>query len=150
MQQLSGFRLLQRASRNVRRFSTSDLPRKPRESHYRSLCKLTLIGRTGAEPEVREFDSGNSLSLRVATNLSNGETQWHSVLVSEQVPGFSFFRELPTGSLVYVEGSMRINNFVRDDGTEKTYVNVSVYPGMGMFRVLGYPRRVEQADDLPF
>lgn len=131
-----------------------------RENPFKSLCKLTLIGRTGASPEIRSFDDGSrSLSLSVATNFTSGiganasvETQWHRVYLSEYVPGFSFISELPTGSLVYIEGNMKIQTSERD-GSYRQYVNVHVNKSQGTIRVLSTPSRSNSNGaygDLPF
>lgn len=132
----------------------SNLPRREPENPYRSLCKLTLIGRTGTPPEIREFDDGSSsLTLNVATNHSAGtsedrkiETQWHKVFVAGNVTGFSVLSDLAVGSLVYIEGNMRVNNVERE-GETRQYVNVRVHRGEGMVRILSSPKR---HDDLPF
>lgn len=129
-------------------------PKRDPENPYRSLCKLTLIGRTGTPPEVREFDDGSSsLTLSVATNHNAGsmddwkiETQWHKIFVSGNVTGFSIMRDLAVGSMVYVEGNMRISTVERD-GETRQYVNVRVNRGEGIVRILSSPRR---QDDLPF
>ncbi|CAN8064675.1 unnamed protein product [Agarophyton chilense] len=117
------------------------------ESPYRSLSKLTLIGRTGSRPQARTFEDGSrSLNISVATshrsvNSTQAEcdTQWHSVFVSQSTPGFSLFEQLPTGSQLYVEGLMRIKTVERD-GEKLQFVNVNVSSGYGMIRVLSTPR----------
>ncbi|KAI0567499.1 Single-strand binding protein [Gracilaria domingensis] len=135
-----------------------------RQSPYKSLCKLTLIGRTGAVPEIRTFDDGSSvLSISVATTHpssnkmdANQDTQWHNVSISQTTPGFSFFEQLPVGSQLYVEGLLRIKTVERD-GEKRQYVNVNVSQGFGMVRVLSTPRgagmdaeRELQDKNLPF
>lgn len=130
------------------------VPRREPENPYRSLCKLTLIGRTGTPPEVREFDDGStSVTLNIATNHTAGgsddwkiETQWHKVFVAGNVTGFSVLSELGVGSMVYVEGNMRVST-VQRDGETRQYVNIRVNRGQGMVRILSSPRR---QDDLPF
>lgn len=129
---------------------------------YRSLCKLTLIGRTGTVPEIREFDNGDrTMYVSVATNHARGddgngnrvvETQWHKVVVPGTTPGFSFLSELPVGTQVYVEGNLRIRTVEDDTGTRQ-YVNVVLSRGEGMIRVLSSPWRQEvdtSSSDLPF
>lgn len=129
-------------------------PRREPENPYRSLCKLTLIGRTGSPAEVREFDDGSSsLTLNIATNHNSGgandwkvETQWHKVFVAGNVTGFGVLSELAVGSMVYVEGNMRVTTVERE-GEMKQYVNVKVGRGEGMVRILSSPRR---QDEMPF
>lgn len=131
----------------------------------RSVCKLVLLGRTGAVPELREFpDNAQALSFSIATNdvVVRGEersttTQWHRVTVSGNVPGFAFLSSVPTGSTVYVEGSMKITPIANDDGSTRQLVNVRVNRNDGIFRVISSPRdtntaqsRSDEDKKLPF
>lgn len=142
---------------------SSPLPRR-HQSVYKSLCKLTLIGRTGIMPQLRaNHDGSQTLYLSVATSHSAStaaaaaeprdgrlHTQWHNVFVSESTPGFSFFHALPVGTHVYVEGLMNVRTVERD-GHTRQFVNVNVSHGFGMVRVLSSPRANDAGDDkLPF
>lgn len=136
--------------------------RTEKSNPYRSLCKLTLIGRTGALPEMKEFDNGNRiLNLSVATNHLRGddasgnrvvETQWHNVVIPETTPGFSFLADLPVGTQVYVEGKLRIRTVESDTG-QRQYANVVLSRMEGTIRVLSSARRNvydDNSSDLPF
>lgn len=107
------------------------------------------MGRTGAPPRLLTFDSDRtSLSFSVATNeirISNGEpvesiTQWNNVIVHESVPGYeSLLKNLATGSLVYVEGNLRISKRAIAGGGYSQNVSIQVSRNHGVFRLLHSP-----------
>ena len=128
------------------------------ESSYRSLAKATLIGRTGAPAEVYEdsYRPGRSTAmLPIATTSPGGMTNWFRVYISDDATGYSLIEQVPKGTRMYVEGSLRIRTVERD-GVEKQYINVQVSGRNGMFRILDYGRSNEgtsnEEDDesLPF
>lgn len=126
------------------------------ESHYRSLAKATLIGRTGSKAEIYDstISSGRcSAMLPIATTGYNGDTNWFRVFISDATPGYSLIERLAKGSQLYIEGGLKINS-VEKEGEFKQYVNIHVSPGMGMFRVLKYGREEgteeKENEDLPF
>ncbi len=89
-----------------------------------SLNKVTIIGNTGQEPEMRFTPNGKAVtSFSVATNWvytspegeRKQETEWFNVVawnrLAEQCNQF-----LSKGKLVYVEGRMRTRNWEGQDG----------------------------------
>jgi single-strand DNA-binding protein len=95
----------------------------------RGVNKVILIGRLGADPEIRKVEGMRSkLTLRMATTESyknaQGEwqdiTDWHTVVMwgpmAERCE-----RELHKGSLVYVEGKLRTRSWEDKEG-HKRYV----------------------------
>ena len=89
-----------------------------------SLNKVTIIGNTGQEPEMRFTPNGKAVtSFSVATNWvysspegeRRQETEWFNVVawnrLAEQCNQF-----LSKGKLVYVEGRMRTRNWEGQDG----------------------------------
>ncbi len=106
---------------------------------------------------MQQWDNGRrSLSLSLATNVSerdeSGEytqkTQWHRVFVRDDTTGFDFLSSLRTGTLVYVEGELRIVSRVSADGARAQYVNVSVSRREGgTVRVLD-SRKDEDSDEM--
>ncbi|WP_347985886.1 single-stranded DNA-binding protein [Methylomonas sp. AM2-LC] len=92
------------------------------------LNKVMLIGRLGADPEVRYMPSGDAITnIRLATSVRwkdkqtgerKEETEWHRVV---------FFRGLAKvageylkkGSQVYVEGRIRTNKWQGQDGQDR-------------------------------
>lgn len=90
--------------------------------------KVILIGRLGAEPEVRYLQNGDAIaSIRLATtdryrDKASGEmkelTEWHRV---------SFFGKLAEvigeyarkGGELYIEGQIRTRKWQAQDGTDR-------------------------------
>ena len=89
--------------------------------------KVTLIGRLGADPEVRRLENGAAVAkLNLATNENyrdkNGEwqklTEWHSVVLwrwlAERAEQY-----LKKGSLVYIEGKLTTRKWQDKDGNDR-------------------------------
>jgi single-stranded DNA-binding protein len=113
----------------------------------RSVCKATIVGRTGAPPKLIQFSNGGSqLSFSVATNevkfgdnISDEITQWNRVVVREHVPGYdTILKHLLPGSLVYVEGNLKISKRL-DESQYTEHVAIIVSRSQGTFRVLQSP-----------
>ena len=98
-----------------------------------SLCKVTLIGNLGSDPEMRYTPDGKPVtSFRMATNrrytTSAGETReetdWFRVTVwgkqSEKCNQF-----LTKGQQVYVEGRLHARNWQGQDGQTRTSLEVT-------------------------
>jgi single-strand DNA-binding protein len=85
----------------------------------------TLIGRIGADPEIKQSQSGSIYGrFPLATDkVSKGEkkTTWHQVWVfgrQAEVVRDHFTK----GKLVYVRGSVDIEHKEMEDGTKRTFV----------------------------
>jgi single-strand DNA-binding protein len=104
-----------------------------------SLNKVTIIGNTGQEPEMRFTPNGKPVtSFSVATNwmytAQDGErrqeTEWFNVVawnrLAEQCNQF-----LAKGKLVYVEGRLHTRNWEGQDG--QTHVRVEVIANRVIF-----------------
>jgi len=89
--------------------------------------KVTLIGRLGADPEVRRLENGAAVAkLNLATNENyrdkNGEwqklTEWHNVVVwrwlAERAEQY-----LKKGSLVFIEGKLTTRKWQDKDGNDR-------------------------------
>ena len=98
-----------------------------------SLCKVTLIGNLGSDPEMRYTPDGKPVtSFRMATNhrytTSAGETReetdWIRITVwgkqSEKCNQF-----LTKGQQVYVEGRLHAHNWQGQDGQTRTSLEVT-------------------------
>ncbi|MSQ83731.1 MAG: single-stranded DNA-binding protein [Myxococcales bacterium] len=89
------------------------------------LNKVLLIGRLGGQPEIKTLASGKSMcKLNIATGSHRQkegkwekETMWHSVVAFDRLAE-KCGEFLSTGRLVYVEGTMRANDWVGKDGTK--------------------------------
>jgi len=107
--------------------------------------KVILIGNLGAEPEVKQLPSGQSLAnLRVATSESwkdqsgirQERTEWHRVSLFGPLAEIAG-RYLAKGSKVYLEGSLRTRKWQAQDGSDRYSTEV----------VLSGPRAVMQMLD---
>lgn len=92
-----------------------------------SLNKVTLIGRLGQNPEVREVGTSKVANFSIATDESYTDrsgnkvekTEWHRIVMwnkaAENAEAY-----LKKGSLVYVEGKLETRSWDNDAG-EKRY-----------------------------
>lgn len=94
-----------------------------------SLNKVMLIGHVGADPEVRDLQSGSAVAnLRIATSNSwkdkqTGEkkevTHWHSIVV--WVDGLIEVIEkyVKKGSRLYIEGELQTRKWQDQNGNDR-------------------------------
>ncbi len=100
----------------------------------RCINKAILIGRIGADPEVRYTSSGIPVvNVSLATNESytnkDGEkiekTEWHRLVFWRQVAEIAG-QYLHKGSTVYVEGTLRYRTWTDDKEQERFTCEVEV------------------------
>ena len=92
-----------------------------------SLNKVTLIGRLGQDPEIREVGMSKVANFSVATDESYTDksgnkvekTEWHRIVMWNK-PAETAERYLKKGSLVYIEGKLETRSWENDSG-EKRY-----------------------------
>lgn len=112
-----------------------------------SLNKVQLIGRLGADPEVRTFQNGGKVcNLRIATSekwkdRNSGEkrerTEWHSVAIfSEALAGVAE-RYLKKGSSVYIEGQLETRKWQDQSGADRYSTEVVLRPYNSQLVMLG-------------
>lgn len=111
------------------------------------LSKTILIGRTGADPEVRYTPDGNPVvSLRLATDESykdkNGEkikrTEWHNiVLFGKSADNATNY--ITKGRLLYIEGRNRTRSWEGQDGIKRYTTEIIAYK----FLLLDSAKRAE-------
>ena len=91
------------------------------------LNKVMLIGRLGADPDVKYTQSGSPIAnLRVATDESytdrNGtrqeRTEWHTVIVFQRTAEICQ-QYLHKGSLVYIEGKLQTRKWQDKNGQDR-------------------------------
>ncbi|MCF6764574.1 single-stranded DNA-binding protein [Thiotrichales bacterium 19S3-7] len=93
-----------------------------------TINKVILLGRLGADPEVRQTPSGMTVvNLRLATNdgykdKNSGQfvetTEWHRVvLFARQAEVAAEYCK--KGSLVYIEGRIRTNKWQDQQGMDR-------------------------------
>lgn len=103
------------------------------------LNRVSLLGRLGADPEIRTTQSGEKVAnLRIATgeqwkDKATGEkkerTEWHSVVVWGALAGVAE-RFLSKGARVYVEGAQRTRKWQDQSGNDR-YSTEVVLSGFG-------------------
>src|SRR5688572_27798097 len=92
----------------------------------RGMNRIVIIGRLGADPELRTAKSGNPwATLSVATNRARKEgdtwieeTDWHEVKVFGE-DAERCHRRLKRGSVVAVDGSLVYEAWTDDQGARR-------------------------------
>lgn len=91
------------------------------------LNKVMIIGRLGADPEIKYTQSGSPVAnLRVATDESytdrNGtrqeRTEWHTVIAFQRTAEICQ-QYLHKGSLVYIEGKLQTRKWQDKQGQDR-------------------------------
>lgn len=89
--------------------------------------KVILVGRLGADPEVRTLESGTKVSsIRLATSERykdrNGNqqeaTEWHNVVLWRGLADITE-KYLKKGDQVYVEGRIKTRKWTDKDGNDR-------------------------------
>lgn len=94
----------------------------------RGVNKVMIIGTLGADPEVKQFSNGGSITnISVATSeqwtdKQSGEkreaTEWHRISLSNRL-GEIAAQYLRKGSKVYIEGKISTRKYQAADGTDR-------------------------------
>ena len=94
-----------------------------------SINRVTLMGRLGADPEVRNLQSGDkAVNLRLATSetwkdKTTGErkerTEWHRVVIFNEGLCRVAEQYLRKGSKVYLEGQLQTREWEDRDGQRR-------------------------------
>jgi single-strand DNA-binding protein len=112
--------------------------------------KVEILGRLGADPEVKVLENGTTLArVSVGTNKSwtdkNGvkqeETSWHSITMFGKLAE-NAQKILQKGSLVYVEGELKYRT-VEDGGDKKRYTDINAKD----FRILADGKRNQNPNE---
>lgn len=94
----------------------------------RGVNKVIIVGNLGADPEVRQFPSGGSITnISVATSeqwtdKQTGErreqTEWHRISLGNRL-GEVAAQYLRKGSSVYIEGRLRTRKYQDQNGQDR-------------------------------
>ena len=105
-----------------------------------SLNKVLLIGRLGADPEIKQMANGKNVArLSLATSNSwkdknTGEkkekTEWHRIVVFNEGLVGVVENYIKKGTKLYIEGALQTRKWTDDSGTEK-YTTEVVIQGYG-------------------
>jgi len=103
-----------------------------------SVNKVTLLGRLGADPEVRTFQNGGKVcNMRIATSetwkdKSTGErkerTEWHTVAIFSEPLARIAEQYLRKGSKVYLEGQLETRKWQDQSGQDRYSTEVVLRP----------------------
>jgi single-strand DNA-binding protein len=111
-----------------------------------SLNKVTLIGRLGKDPEVRNFQNGGKVvNFSVATSErwkdSDGNqkerTEWHNVAIFNEKLGEIAERYLRKGAQVYLEGQLQTRKWQDQSGQDRYSTDVVLPAYRGAIVMLG-------------
>ncbi len=102
----------------------------------RGVNKVIIIGNLGADPEVRQFSNGGSVTnISVATSeqwtdKQSGEkkeaTEWHRIALYNRL-GEIAAQYLRKGSKVYIEGSLHTRKYQAPDGSDRYATDIKAY-----------------------
>lgn len=106
-----------------------------------SVNRVTILGRLGADPEVRTFQNGGKVcNLRIATSekwkdKDTGETiertEWHTVAIFSAPLARIAEQYLRKGSQVYVEGQLETRKWQDQSGQDRYSTEVVLRPYKG-------------------
>jgi single-strand DNA-binding protein len=135
-----------------------------------SLNKVTLIGRLGRDPEVRNFQNGGKVvNFSVATSErykdrdgnQQEKTEWHNVAIFNEKLGEIAEKYLRKGAQVYLEGQLQTRKWQDQSGNDRYSTEVVLRPYRGELQLIGgkrddgddtlaneAPRQRKTADDL--
>ncbi|KAF9076500.1 hypothetical protein BDP27DRAFT_1313439 [Rhodocollybia butyracea] len=136
------------APRTARAFSTS--------ASRADVAKLTLVGRLGREPEVKQTKNNHEyVTYVVATSTysppdANGErpppkTSWHRVL-SFQENSNKYLQTLKKGALVYVEAGYELREPEPDADPTTPSGQRQIFLRHETIRLLAQPKSSEQTE----
>ena len=110
-----------------------------------SVNKVTLLGRLGKDPEIRQMNNGgNVANLSLATSErwrdQSGETQerteWHRVVVFGKLADV-VGKYLKKGSQVYFEGRLQTRKWTDQEGKDRYSTEIIVSGFGGVMVMLG-------------
>ena len=118
--------------------------------------KVILIGRLGADPEVRYTSSGTAVAnFNMATSVNftdkNGEktekTEWHRIVAFGRL-GEIWGEYLAKGKQVYIEGRLQTREWEDRDGNKRRTTEI-VANTMQMLGAAGDKVRADVSDEPP-
>ena len=90
---------------------------------------VTIVGRAGKDPEMKYFDSG-----KARTTFSMAVSRWDSKTSAEITDWFNIElwdktaetagTYVKKGSLLLIDGRLRVNKFTGKDGQEREYYSI--------------------------
>jgi single-strand DNA-binding protein len=108
--------------------------------------KVIILGRLGADPEVRNFQNGGRVvNLRLATSErwkdKSGEqkerTEWHTVAIFNEKLGEIAEKYLRKGSEVYIEGALETRKWQDQTGADRYSTEIVLRQFRGELTLIG-------------
>ena len=108
--------------------------------------KVTLLGRLGKDPEVRNFQNGGKVvNLRLATSerykdregTQQERTEWHAVSIFNERLADVAEKYLKKGSEVYIEGAIETRKWTDNSGQEKYSTEIVLRQFRGELQLVG-------------
>ncbi|MDE2988898.1 MAG: single-stranded DNA-binding protein [Chloroflexota bacterium] len=97
----------------------------------RTINRVELLGRVGADPELRRTQNGTAVvQLRLATDRrrenGNDETDWHTVVCwAKQAEAVAEY--VRTGERVYVSGRLQQQSWETDGGERRSRMEIHAH-----------------------
>ena len=124
-----------------------------------SVNKATILGRLGADPEVRSLNNGDKVvNLRIATSESwrdkqSGERQerttWHQVVIFNDGLAKIAEQYLRKGSQVFIEGKLQTRKWQDQSGNDRYTTEIVLQRYQGELVLLGGNDANEGQSDRP-
>ena len=97
-----------------------------------SVNKVTILGRVGKDPEVKEFNGNKVARFSVATSEKwkdksgawQEKTEWHNVSFWGKIVDSYIQPYLKRGSQVFVEGKLQTRTWDDKDGNKRSAVEI--------------------------
>jgi|TARA_R100001530_G_scaffold80521_1_gene56208 single-strand DNA-binding protein len=113
--------------------------------------KVMLVGRVGADPQIRESAKGNIANISLATSSGYGDNEkvdWHRVTFFGKIAD-TVSEYVKKGQELYVEGRISYSKYTDKSGVEKYSTDIIAY-SMQMGRKANSSPAQKDDDDLPF
>ena len=120
----------------------------------RTINRVELLGRVGADPELRRTQGGTAVvQLRLATDRRTGEgenqTDWHTVVCwAKQAEAVAEY--LRKGERVYIVGRLQLQSWETDGGERRSRTEVHAQEVIFLGSGNGNGRNADNDGDQPF
>lgn len=130
---------------------------------YRSVNTVTIVGRLGKDPELRNTNGGKQIAnLSVATSEKwkngNGDpqerTEWHRIVIFNEKLAEIADKYARKGDLVAIQGALQTRKWQDQGGVDRYSTEIVVSAYDGAFTILASPegggggeRRDDRRDD---
>lgn len=112
--------------------------------------KVILIGRLGADPELKQTKNGDSFAnLSLATNKKvkdNEKTTWHKIVVFDPRIADTMSKYAKKGTQLYIEGEIETRSY-KDANDNQRYVTEIIVPRYaGVIKMLSTKSESKSSD----